>query len=54
MKTIQNHSVSALAAATLIVLGACAGMTAQEKGSATGGVAGNIGGVIGHEVTKTK
>lgn len=53
MKAIPKYSVTAVAAAVLIVLGGCAGMTAQEKGTATGavigGVAGNVmgGGLLG-------
>ena len=53
MKTIQKYSMSMVVAATLIVLGGCAGMTQQEKGTATGavigGVAGNVvgGGLLG-------
>ena len=54
MKTIRKYSVSAVAAAVLIGLGGCAGMTAQDKGTATGavvgGVAGNViggGGILG-------
>ena len=53
MKTISKYSVSAVAAAVLIGLGGCAGMTQQEKGTAigagVGGVAGNIlgGGLLG-------
>ncbi len=53
MKTIRNYSVSAIAAAVLIGLGGCAGMTQQEKGTAigagVGGVAGNVlgGGLLG-------
>ena len=53
MKTIRKYSVSAVAAAVLIGLGGCAGMTTQDKGTATGavigGVAGNIigGGLLG-------
>ena len=45
----QNHSkslgMSALALAALLVLGGCAGMTNQEKGTATGAV---VGGVVGN------
>lgn len=48
MKTIRQYSVSTLALATLIILGGCAGMTAQEKGTATGAV---IGGVAGNAVS---
>lgn len=54
MKTIRKYSVSAVAAAVLIGLGGCAGMSTQDKGTATGavigGVAGNVlggGGVLG-------
>ena len=53
MKTIRTYSVSIVAAAVVIALGGCAGMTRQEQGTATGavigGVAGNVigGGVLG-------
>jgi osmotically inducible lipoprotein OsmB len=54
MKTIGKYSISAVAAAVLIGLGGCAGMSAQDKGTATGavigGVAGNVlggGGILG-------
>lgn len=53
MKTTRKYSISAIAAAILITLGGCAGMTQQEKGTATGaaigGVAGNVlgGGLLG-------
>ena len=47
MKTTRKVSVSALAAAVLIVLGGCAGMTRQEQGTATGAV---IGGVAGNVI----
>lgn len=53
MKTIRKYSAGAVVAAALIVLGGCAGMTHQEKGTATGavvgGVAGNVlgGGLVG-------
>jgi osmotically inducible lipoprotein OsmB len=43
MKTIQKYAIGVLAAA-LVVLSGCAGMTRQEKGTATGAV---IGGVVG-------
>ena len=68
MKTMSRYSASAVAAAVLIGLAGCAGMSRQDQGTATGavigGVAGNVmggglvgtavGGVIGHEVTKPK
>jgi osmotically inducible lipoprotein OsmB len=53
MKTIRKYAVSAVAAAALLGLGGCAGMSQQEKGTATGavigGVAGNVmgGGLLG-------
>jgi len=53
MKTIRKYAVSAVAAAALLGLGGCAGMSAQDKGTATGavigGVAGNVmgGGLLG-------
>lgn len=53
MKTIQKYSIATVAVAALIVLGGCAGMTHQEKGTATGavigGIAGNVvgGGLLG-------
>jgi osmotically inducible lipoprotein OsmB len=45
MKTTRKYSVSAIAAAVLIGLGGCAGMSQQDKGTATGAV---IGGVAGN------
>ena len=53
MKTTRKYSVSVVAAAILIGLGGCAGMSTQDKGTATGavigGVAGNVlgGGLLG-------
>lgn len=53
MKNLRNKSVIAIAAAVLITLGGCAGMTRQEQGTAAGaaigGVAGNVigGGLLG-------
>ena len=53
VKTIGKYSISAVAAAVLIGLGGCAGMTRQDQGTATGavigGVAGNVmgGGLVG-------
>ena len=53
MKTTLKYSASAVAAAVLITLGGCAGMSTQDKGTATGavvgGVAGNVlgGGLLG-------
>ena len=53
MNNMRKYSVGAVAAAVLIVLGGCAGMSRQDQGTATGavigGVAGNVlgGGVVG-------
>ncbi|NDP38397.1 MAG: glycine zipper 2TM domain-containing protein [Rhodoferax sp.] len=53
MKTIQQNAARVLAVAAVVILGGCAGMTHQEKGTATGavigGVAGNVagGGLLG-------
>ena len=47
MKTIRTYSVSIVAAAVVIALGGCAGMTRQEQGTATGAV---IGGVAGNVI----
>lgn len=45
MKTIHQYTLNAVSVMALVVLGGCAGMTAQEKGTATGAV---IGGVVGN------
>lgn len=46
MKTIQKLTMSAVAAAVLLGLGACSGMSTQDKntaiGAGVGGVAGSI------------
>jgi len=54
MKTMHRDVISALAAAALIGLGGCAGMSTQDRntaiGAGVGGVAGNIlgdGGLLG-------
>ncbi len=53
MKMIQRRTVGAVAAALLIVLGGCAGMSTQDRdtaiGAGIGGVAGNAlgGGLLG-------
>lgn len=46
MKTIQRAGLGALAAAMLLGLGACAGMTSQEKNTAIGAGVGAIGGSV--------
>jgi len=45
MKTIHQFTLNAVSAMALVILGGCAGMTTQEKGTATGAV---IGGVVGN------
>ena len=53
MKTIQKKSLGVAAAAVVIFLSGCSGMSRQDQGTATGavigGVAGNVlgGGVLG-------
>jgi osmotically inducible lipoprotein OsmB len=47
MKITRNYSVSVVTAVVLLALGGCAGMSAQEKGTATGAV---IGGAAGNVV----
>jgi len=46
MKTIQNLTISAVAAAMLLGLGACAGMSRQDQNTAIGAGAGAVGGAI--------
>jgi len=46
MKTIQRFAVSAVAAAMLLSLGACAGMSRQDQNTAIGAGAGAVGGAI--------
>ena len=73
MKTTQRCVLSAVAAAMLLGLGGCSGMSAQDKSTAIGAGAGAVGGailtdgsalgtvggaavggIIGHEVGKSK
>ena len=46
MKTIQKFAAGTFAAAILLGLGACAGMSAQDKSTAIGAGAGAIGGAV--------
>lgn len=46
MNTIQRLALSAVAATALLGLGACSGMTQQEKNTAIGAGVGAIGGSI--------
>lgn len=46
MKTIQKFALSAVTAAAMLGLGACAGMSAQDKNTAIGAGVGAIGGSV--------
>jgi len=46
MKTVKSFTMSAIAAAMLVGLVGCAGMTAQEKNTAIGAGVGAVGGSI--------
>jgi osmotically inducible lipoprotein OsmB len=46
MKTIQRVALSAAAAAMLLGLGGCAGMSAQDKNTAVGAGVGAVGGAV--------
>lgn len=46
MKTIQSLTLSAVAAAMLLGLGGCAGMSRQDQNTAIGAGAGAVGGAI--------
>lgn len=46
MKIIQGFVFSAVAAAVLLGLGGCAGMSSQDKSTAIGAGAGAVGGAI--------
>ena len=46
MKTIRRFALSAAAAAMLLGLGGCAGMSSQDKNTAIGAGAGAVGGAI--------
>jgi len=46
MKTIQKFALSAVAAAMLVGLGACSGMSTQDRNTAIGAGAGAVGGSI--------
>ena len=46
MKTIQSFALSAVAAAMLLSLGGCAGMSAQDKNTAIGAGVGAVGGAV--------
>jgi len=46
MRTIRRFSSGALAAAMLLALGGCAGMSAQDKSTAMGAGIGAVGGAV--------
>ncbi|WP_169140984.1 glycine zipper 2TM domain-containing protein [Aromatoleum toluolicum] len=46
MKTLQRFALSAVAAAAMLGLGGCAGMSAQDKNTAIGAGVGAIGGSV--------
>ena len=46
MKTIQKFAISALAAATLLGLSACSGMSRQDENTAIGAGVGAVGGAV--------
>lgn len=46
MKTIRQYGNFALAAASLMVLGACAGMSQHDKSTAVGAGVGAVGGAV--------
>ncbi len=46
MKTTYRFTVSTIAVAMLLGLGACAGMSAQDKNTAIGAGAGAVGGAV--------
>jgi len=46
MKTIQRYALSAVAAAMLLGLGGCSGMSTQDKNTAIGAGVGAVGGAV--------
>ncbi|WP_394787267.1 glycine zipper 2TM domain-containing protein [Rhodoferax sp.] len=42
----RNYLASTLAAAALVILSGCAGMSHQEKGTATGAAIGGVAGAV--------
>jgi osmotically inducible lipoprotein OsmB len=46
MKTMQRLAIGSLAAALLLGLGACGGMSSRDKSTAVGAGAGAIGGAV--------
>jgi len=46
INTLQRYTISAVAAAMLLGLGACSGMSAQDKNTAIGAGVGAVGGAV--------
>jgi osmotically inducible lipoprotein OsmB len=46
INTMQRYTLSAVAAAMLLGLGACSGMSAQDKNTAIGAGVGAVGGAV--------
>lgn len=46
MKTSQKFAFSTVAAAVLLVMGGCAGMSAQDQNTAVGAGVGAVGGAV--------
>ena len=46
MNTTQRFALSAVAAAMLLALGGCSGMSAQDKSTAVGAGVGAVGGAV--------
>jgi osmotically inducible lipoprotein OsmB len=46
LHTMQRHALSALAAAMLLGLGACSGMSTQDRNTAIGAGVGAVGGAV--------
>jgi len=46
MKTIKNFAVSAIAAAVVLGLGACSGMSQRDENTAVGAGIGAVGGAV--------
>jgi osmotically inducible lipoprotein OsmB len=46
INTLQRHALSAVAAAMLLGLGACSGMSTQDKNTAIGAGVGAVGGAV--------
>jgi len=52
MKTMKSFAVSAIAAATVLGLGACSGMSQRDENTAIGAGIGAVGGLIGNQIKR--